>query len=255
MLINKTIRSRVISEILRNLPLRLDKTEHGVVVKLPRHVIVNTGGNHLQRTLLYHIGVLGNLIGRRFDGIFIWEGDCFDNLLNETADFVTQSFVKAQTFAKVRDYRDRVLQRDFFLRRSRRDLPDELEIIRDLGRVKLLKGSQNFVHLVEKHVEAVRFVRSVHARNLDVVGFVNHMQRDFVLHAFQNLLHGRGRAEVFLLDDGGRHLGNWLRVVELVDATERGSRDCDLDGIFRLLISRFNIKPFRELAFREPRLG
>jgi len=51
------------------------------------------------------------------------------------------------------------------------------------------------------------------------------------------------------------HLGNWGRVVELVGASERGSRDCDLDGIFRLLISRFNIKPFRELAFREPRLG
>ena len=51
------------------------------------------------------------------------------------------------------------------------------------------------------------------------------------------------------------HLGNWWRVAELADATERGSRDCDLDGIFRLLISRFNIKPFRELAFREPRLG
>ena len=33
---------------------------------------------------------------------------------------------------------------------------------------------------------------------------------------------------VFLLDDGGRHLGNWWRVVELADASERGSRDCDL---------------------------
>jgi len=33
---------------------------------------------------------------------------------------------------------------------------------------------------------------------------------------------------VFLLDDGGRHLGNWWRVVELAEASERGSRDCDL---------------------------
>ncbi|CAZ69602.1 hypothetical protein [Emiliania huxleyi virus 99B1] len=29
-------------------------------------------------------------------------------------------------------------------------------------------------------------------------------------------------------DGQGSHLGNWWRVVELIDASERGSRDCDL---------------------------